>query len=167
MPSNFDDVAAFHEKFEIPRSKVPAMLTIGARQFRTKFMQEELDEFVQACEQNNLELAADALVDLVYVALGTADMMGLPWQRLWAEVQRANMSKERAKPDGSNSKRGSALDVIKPPGWTPPDHKPLLGLAARTPLMFCCTCGSFGYRQSDLAIDRCTNCDGTDQDNAP
>ena len=39
----------------------------------------------------------DALIDLTYVAMGTAYMMGLPWQDLWDEVQRANMSKVRAK----------------------------------------------------------------------
>ena len=47
-------------------------------------------------------------------------MMGLPWPQLWDEVQRANMAKERAKHAGE-SKRGSALDVVKPEGWVPPD----------------------------------------------
>jgi len=47
--------------------------------------------------------------------------MGLPWQVLWNEVQRANMTKQRASSDGSDSKRRTSLDVVKPPGWQPPD----------------------------------------------
>lgn len=64
--------------------------------------------------------AFDALLDLVYVAHGTAHLLGYPWQIGWNAVQRANISKERAAADGSDSKRGSSFDVIKPAGWTPP-----------------------------------------------
>jgi predicted HAD superfamily Cof-like phosphohydrolase len=75
----------------------------------------------------------DALIDLVYVALGTADLMGLPWEKMFEEVQRANMAKERAKSaDESMAKtgRGHVLDVVKPAGWTPPDHLPILTAAS-------------------------------------
>lgn len=41
------------------------------------------------------------------------------WQDLWNDVQRANMSKERAL-KATDSKRGSTYDVIKPEGWLPP-----------------------------------------------
>ena len=34
-------------------------------------------------------------------------------------VHRANMLKERAK-SAADSKRGSSLDIVKPPGWQPP-----------------------------------------------
>ena len=71
-------------------------------------------------ERQDLPKIADALVDLVYVALGTAHLHGFPWAALFAEVQRANMTKERAKPDGSDSARGSSFDVVKPEGWRGP-----------------------------------------------
>lgn len=121
------DVFDFHARFLVPMSQVPAFLDKEAMDFRIKFMQEELNEFVDAISEQNLKKAGDALVDLVYVALGTALMMGLPWSRLWQRVQKKNMTKERAKDDGSNSKRGSPLDIIKPEGWTPPDHSTDLG----------------------------------------
>jgi predicted HAD superfamily Cof-like phosphohydrolase len=41
------------------------------------------------------------------------------WDELWADVQRANMSKERAT-KATDSKRGSTFDVIKPAGWVGP-----------------------------------------------
>ena len=124
---NFEDVQAFHEKFQVPRALSPRLLDPVTFEFRNKFLQEELDEFVEGFVERDLHKMGDALVDLVYVALGTADIMGLPWDKLWDEVQRANMAKERAtRPE--DSKRGSTLDVIKPPGWTPPDHTPALGV---------------------------------------
>jgi len=76
--------------------------------------------------------AADSLIDLVYVTVGTALMMGLPWAELWAAVQERNMAKELALPDGSNSKRNNPLDVIKPEGWYPPNHWPALSSSPET-----------------------------------
>lgn len=133
---NFEDVQDFHAKFGVPVASSPTIPDNETYKFRRKFMQEEIDEFEAAyldlkvgviTEAQALHEMADALVDLVYVAMGTADMMGLPWQKLWDEVQRANMSKVRAT-DASQSKRGSALDVVKPEGWVAPNHYPALGL---------------------------------------
>lgn len=123
---NADDVKAFHEKFQVPMAAVPSLLDPDALSFRLKFLYEELHEFEDSAKWQDLEGMADALVDLVYIAMGTALMMGLPWQDLWNNVQRANMTKRLAKPDGSDSKRGNPLDVVKPPGWVGPDHGPLL-----------------------------------------
>jgi predicted HAD superfamily Cof-like phosphohydrolase len=126
LTSDNADVMAFQRKFDIPMAPHPAFLDQEAEEFRIKFMQEELDEYNEACEKLDIRGAADALVDLVYVAHGTALMMGLPWDKLWNEVQRANMTKERAT-SSDQSKRKNSLDVIKPAGWTPPDHGPALG----------------------------------------
>lgn len=122
MKNNFDDVAEFHAKFMVPVSPKPAFLDDKAVEFRVKFMTEELTEFVDTHFARDIEGAADALADLVYVAMGTAHMMGIPWQRVWDSVQTANMAKRMAKPDGSDSKRGSPLDVVKPEGWIAPIH---------------------------------------------
>lgn len=124
-PTNFDDVGNFHEKFGL-RSVThngpnPDMPELGLVEFRIAFLTEELKEFTDAYDEENMAGMADALIDLVYVAMGTAHLMGLPWQELWDEVQQANMAKVRAAADGSNSLRGSPFDVVKPPGWEPPD----------------------------------------------
>jgi predicted HAD superfamily Cof-like phosphohydrolase len=115
---NFDDVCAFHARFGIPAPERPEMLLKDVHDFRVDFMLEELEEYRTA---ETLEDKIDALVDLVYVALGTARLHGFRWELHWREVQRANMTKERV-PSAAASKRGHAFDVRKPPGWCGPDH---------------------------------------------
>lgn len=136
----------------------PGQVSDEVARFRLNFLCEELAEFMDAMgfaapastiknvgkavkawkdradplnvREQDLEKAADALADLVYVALGTAHMMGLPFEAVWAEVQRANMTKVRATGDDDpRSKRGSSLDVVKPEGWKAPDHGPAIEAA--------------------------------------
>lgn len=152
------DVRQFQEKFGVPMADKPSLLDQKTFDFRRKFMQEELNEFSDSHVEGDLIGAADALVDLVYVVHGTALMMGLPWEDLWNEVQRANMTKERAA-TAAQSKRGSALDVIKPPGWKGPDHAQFLGLGHWP--MFCAVCRSSGFTSSSRGTG-CTFCDGTE-----
>lgn len=123
-----EDIKDFHEKFGLimPPSSSPCLLQ-GEElfDFRIKFMHEEFIEFVQAHQEGDLASSFDALIDLVYVAMGTAYLMGLPWQQGWDEVHKANMAKVRAS-EPSQSKRGTKYDVIKPDGWTPPDLQKVL-----------------------------------------
>lgn len=125
MKTNLQDVLDFHNKFQVPMATVPSFLDPRAHEFRVNFLHEELKEFEDSYNENDLAGCADALVDLVYIALGTALLMGIPWQQVWDRVQLANMTKRLAKPDGSDSKRGNPLDVVKPPGWVGPDHSSL------------------------------------------
>ena len=120
------DVSKFNEKYSVPVADTPSFLDAATFDYRVSFLQEELLEFVDAHDARNMHEAADALVDLAYVLHGTVLMMGLPWPKLWGEVQRANMEKVKAMHAGE-SKRGSALDVIKPEGWVAPDHTAALG----------------------------------------
>lgn len=122
----FRDVSKFHKKFRVPVANEPSFLSDRAFQYRYNFLSEELQEFYNSYRDQDLPGMADALIDLVYVAYGTACMMGLPWGQLWKEVQRANMSKVRAK-KASDSKRGTALDIVKPEGWQGPNFLPILG----------------------------------------
>lgn len=120
--SNFRDVGVFHRKFDLPASDYhagPKNVTRELLDFRVKFMHEELTEFMTAADNSDIAGMADALIDLVYVAMGTAHVYGFPWQALWDEVQRANMAKERATHE-SQSTRLSTFDVVKPEGWQPP-----------------------------------------------
>ena len=120
MASNFDDVKAFNEKFGILYQGPPRELDSELTLYRIRFMREELNEYIEAWQHGDIEKQFDALLDLVYVAMGTAIFHGFPWQQGWDEVQRANMSKVRAT-STKESKRGSTLDVVKPPGWCSPD----------------------------------------------
>lgn len=128
--TNFQDVGEFQEKYGLdnvthlgtgPRPEDAELMA-----FRVKFMREELDEFIEGLEEGDEAKMADALVDLVYVVLGTAHFRGYPWQQLWDDVQAANMRKVRAQSDGSDSKRGSSFDVVKPEGWVGPNTHEIL-----------------------------------------
>lgn len=114
------DIYDFHTKFGFVFPKQPTELSKEMYNFRVKFMHEELKEYEDAIEEGNLEKQFDALIDLVYVALGTGYLHGFPFARGWDEVHAANMRKERADKNTA-SDRGGTNDIIKPEGWQPPD----------------------------------------------
>lgn len=127
--SDFNDVGDFHAKFGLPVQNdevAPHELDAAASDLRIKRLQEELDEYILAVKEGDLPGQFDALIDLVYIAHGTAHMHSFPWIAGWNEVQRANITKARAAADGSDSKYGSSLDIVKPAGWKPPDIKAVL-----------------------------------------
>lgn len=122
-PDGFAHVTRLSE----PNGAGPRQLSREAIDFRHKFMQEELDEFLEAVDAGDEAKALDALVDLSYVVLGTAHLMGFPWPEAFAAVHEANMQKERATGAGDpRSTRGHALDVVKPKNWKAPDIAGLL-----------------------------------------
>ena len=123
--TNFDDVGLFHEAIGHYRNTTfngaqPLDPEDELLDLKRRHLQEELDEFLQGYALNDHAQMADALVDLVYVAMGFAQVMGYPWQEIWDAVQKANMSKRRAHADGHDSKRASSFDIVKPPGFVPP-----------------------------------------------
>ena len=114
------DINRFHNKFGFKKNeKVGIPDNPELVNFRTSFLMEELAEYTQAITKKDDAAALDALVDIVYIALGTAWLFNLPFEKAWKEVQTANMKKVRAK--SKSKKRGTAFDVIKPKGWRPPD----------------------------------------------
>jgi predicted HAD superfamily Cof-like phosphohydrolase len=119
------DIMDFHVKFGLPPNEQPSFLNPELAEFRLKFLKEELKEYEDACEEGDLAKAFDGLLDLVYVALGTMYLHNFPFDAGWNEVQRANMSKVRAERP-SDSKRGTTFDVVKPPGFIPPDIERVL-----------------------------------------
>lgn len=208
----YESIREFHEKFDLAYDGPYRMLSPDTRSFRDRFLMEELKEFNSslALIEHELRLSPlsrdsgeivtglegmiDALVDLVYVAMGTCYLQGLkprdqslmslatedpttlipsrghieilrnqlyrsaesfllegpqeilaksrmtglmisvaaivmdfnlPFYMAWDRVHAANMRKVRATAE-EQSKRGSKLDVIKPPGWEAPDHKDLV-----------------------------------------
>ncbi len=128
----FSDVGLFHKKFSLPHlgdGSPPRLLSPDEFSFRYEFLKEELTELLEAHSRGDLAGFLDGLVDLVYVACGTAHLAGLPFDEAWAEVQRANMQKIRASgADDPRSLRKHALDVVKGPDFVPPD---VAGVIAR------------------------------------
>lgn len=122
MNKMLQDIEAFHIKYQLQYKDRPRFLPEELSKFRAKFIEEELDEYILA---TTLEDKFDALIDLVYVALGTAYLHGFDFEEGWKRVHAANMAKVRAQM-ADESKRGTKFDVVKPEGWTPPDLSDLV-----------------------------------------
>ena len=117
MNSMLDDVADFHSHvLEITLPNNPTLISQEFCLERFRFMTEELDEFIEASMHGDIVGIADALADIIYVALGTAYQMGLPFQAIWDHVHRANMRKVRGE-----TKRGNSVDARKPEDWISPE----------------------------------------------
>jgi predicted HAD superfamily Cof-like phosphohydrolase len=65
-------VSQFHQLFDAPILDVPQIPSLERAQLRVSLLQEELNEFKQAIEDNNLVEVADALADIQYVLAGAA-----------------------------------------------------------------------------------------------
>jgi predicted HAD superfamily Cof-like phosphohydrolase len=119
------DIDDFHKKFGFTKRELGAKPDVALLQFRLKFLMEELHEMkVDACK-DDLEGILDAIVDLIYVALGTGWLLNLDVASAWKMVHEANMAKVRAE-HASESKRGSTFDVVKPKGWKKPNVDSLI-----------------------------------------
>ena len=118
MPSMYDDIEEFHE--QIIQLEKPTKVGIISDEFileRTRFLNEEVEEFTTTGMSGDMVGVADALADIVYVALGTAWLMGIPFQAIWDVVHSANMKKVRG-----ITKRGNKHDAVKPEGWVGPEQ---------------------------------------------
>jgi predicted HAD superfamily Cof-like phosphohydrolase len=105
--SYFEDVHKFHEVFG---QEIDAEATFKLLEFRFKLLDEEMQEVAEEfaalanartdSEKRKVKAKlTKELVDLVYVALGAAVSLGLPFEEAFNEVQRSNMSKlEDGKP---------------------------------------------------------------------
>lgn len=111
------DVAEFLQKFDLMYAGPPRRLQPDMREFRITAALEEVKEYAVA---NTMAGELDALVDSVYFTLGTALLHGFDFRCAWERVHAKNMEKVRVK-SAEESKRDSEYDVVKPPGWTPPD----------------------------------------------
>lgn len=114
------DVEAFHRHFGIHYDGPPRFLDDELQAFRITTLHEELQEYEDAVEAKDPAAMFDALIDLIYFALGTIYLHGFPLLKGWLRVHIANMLKIIS-PNAESSNRGYAKDIVKPLGWVPPD----------------------------------------------
>lgn len=99
-------------------------------EFRIQFLKEELNETEEAFNNSDPAEVVDGLIDLCVIAIGTLDAFGCDAAGAWAEVMEANMAKE----PGVKATRPNPLglpDLIKPEGWSGPDHTHTTGVLTR------------------------------------
>lgn len=117
MNQDWEKVREFQIKFGHPISNNPIMISKERAKKRYAWMLEEIDEFIEA---EDIVEQADAMIDLIYFALGTLVEMGIKPDELFNVVHNANMSKlwEDGKPHyGTDGK------TIKPSTWEDPHLK--------------------------------------------
>lgn len=114
-----DLVREFHVKFGQHAGHAYREMPASESEFRAGFLLEEVLEFAEAHEAGDVPKMVDALVDIIYVAYGTALCMGLDLEPFVIEVHAANMRKEGGGVRADNK-------ILKPPGWVGPNHEPLL-----------------------------------------
>jgi predicted HAD superfamily Cof-like phosphohydrolase len=95
--------------------------------FRIDFLAEELQELQDAKTADD---AVDALVDLCVIAIGTLQLYGVDAALAWNRVLEANMKKEVGVKT-TRPQAGDLPDLVKPAGWTAPQHADNVGLLSK------------------------------------
>ena len=96
MIDKFNKVKKFHEVFLIGNEKKPtAVIDRNTFLLRHRLMQEENEEYLDACENGDMVEIADALGDMLYIWCGTVLKHGMQdiICDIFDEIQRSNMSK--------------------------------------------------------------------------
>lgn len=125
MNNFISDVYKFNKDIiglEFPEN--PQLLSKERQLFALTAMYEELHEFTIAQNSENIPESLDALIDLIYFAIGRAYEMGISeeiFRYCWSLVQEKNMQKKRGKKN-----RGTDLDASKPEDWKAPDFSEVL-----------------------------------------
>lgn len=96
-----NQVADFHKTFQHPILETPQIPSEKRSKLRVELIAEELKEFQEAINNNDIVEVADALCDIQYVLAGAILEFGLgeKFKELFDEVQRSNMSKACATED--------------------------------------------------------------------
>ena len=122
MSNMFQEVKKFQTAVGQNVSELPEFPDENERVLRRKLLGEEVDEYFDGEDKDDLENVAKELADIIYIVCGTAASYGIPLDRVFNEVHRSNMEKLV---DGKVVRRDDGK-ILKPEGWTAPDIKSVL-----------------------------------------
>ena len=118
--TNFEKVRIFMKTFGQEVKTNPSLSTKKINDLRVSLINEELDEFREAINNNNIKEVADALTDILYVTYGAGHAFGIDLDKCFEEVQRSNMSKLGKDGKPIYNEHGK---VMKGPDYFKPDLK--------------------------------------------
>ncbi len=118
--TNFEKVRIFMKTFGQEVKTNPRLSTKKINDLRVSLINEELDEFREAINNNNIKEVADALTDILYVTYGAGHAFGIDLDKCFEEVQRSNMSKLGKDGKPIYNEHGK---VMKGPDYFKPDLK--------------------------------------------
>ena len=116
--TNFQKVKNFMETFGQEVKSRPSFSSDKINKLRYNLIKEELDEFKQALDNNDLLEVADALTDILYVTYGAGHAFGINLDACFEEVQNSNMSKLGSDGKPIYNDQGK---VMKGPNYFKPD----------------------------------------------
>jgi predicted HAD superfamily Cof-like phosphohydrolase len=95
MKETIKKVEIFHEAFKQKNATGPALLDHDGAELRHRLMAEENDEYLEACDKEDIVEIADALGDQLYILCGTILKHGLQHkiEEVFNEIHLSNMSK--------------------------------------------------------------------------
>lgn len=117
MEKQIIQVRAFQNAFNVPMPTKPTLLKPKRKELRQNILEEEVKELRDA---KTIVQTADALIDILYVAIGTIHEYGLADRAilLFDEVHRSNMSKVPL--PGQKPIIREDGKVMKPDTYSPP-----------------------------------------------
>ena len=120
MKEQLKAVEIFHNAFNQENGTTPRLLTDKESELRYNLMNEENQEYIEACREDDLVEIADALGDQLYILCGTILKHGMQHkiEEVFNEIQRSNMSKLNE--DGTPKFREDGK-ILKGPNYTPPN----------------------------------------------
>lgn len=126
----YDDIMQMHTKFGVydwieQNKDNPKMNELY--KLRLRMLTEEYAETMNAYLQGDSEEVVDGLIDIIVIAVGTLDILGVNPAVAWDEVHGANMAKQVGVKPGRPNTLGLP-DLVKPSGWTAPSHANNVGL---------------------------------------
>lgn len=116
-------LAEFHATFDAKSKgalKDRCRRRIVLHQEEQEELEDALDDLSRSLRPNRdelLEAVARELADVVYLAFGSAEELGIDLDEAFREVHRANMAK--VGPDGEVQRREDGK-ILKPENWKPP-----------------------------------------------
>ena len=116
--SNFEKVKIFMKTFGQEVKERACFPSTQTTELRYDLIREELAEFKEAIENNDIKEVADALTDILYVTYGAGHAFGIDLDKCFKEVQDSNMSKLGLDGKPIYNEKGK---VMKGPNYFKPD----------------------------------------------
>ena len=117
----FEKVKETYKHHGLALATMPSLPTEEELNFRLGFLNEEVEELSEAFDDKNIVGMADAIADIIIVAMGLAATMGLPLTQILEAVNNANYTGKRKVTSAAESKRNYSEDLKKTLNFVSPE----------------------------------------------
>lgn len=126
MKKLIKDLNDFHFACDVSEFGFFENVPENIRKLRLNLLEEEFNEYKKWEKENDEMQIADAIADMIYIAVWTARVYWIPLDEVWEEVQRANMDKVDKKT--WKVRKREDWKVLKPDWWIWPQIEKVIKL---------------------------------------